>query len=307
MSIDHPKLLVSIIGPTAVGKTACSIELAKHYKAEIVSADSRQIYKEMSIGTAKPSVSELSAVTHHFINRLSVEEDFNAFDFEKQAIDLILKLQKKHRVVFLTGGSGLYLHGIWFGFDELPGADKGYRSELKEILENQGIEALQTRLLNLDPTLHATIDLQNPARLIRALELNKLTNQLPSDIRTKTQVNRPFKILKIGLDLNRDDLYDRINKRVDKMIENGLIEEAEKLLPFKDKNALKTVGYQELFSYFRGDLTRAEAIEKIKVNSRRYAKRQMSWFRRYDDIHWYDPDETEKMIQMVDQNIKIHT
>lgn len=305
MNIQTAKLLVSIVGPTAVGKTAVAIKLAQTYNAEIISVDSRQFYREMNIGTAKPNVEELNAVPHHFINCLSVKDEFNVFDFERQALNTIEGLIGNNEVVIMAGGSGLYLHGIWNGFDEnLPGADDSYRYELNEILNKRGIKPLQNKLLQHDPDTYNTIDLNNPVRLIRALEIIKLSDQLPSEIKTQKGANRSFQTLKIGLEMDRQDLYDRINRRVDNMVKNGLVEEAKTLLPFKDKNALKTVGYQELFRYFRGEISLEDAIDKIKVNSRRYAKRQMSWFRRYTDIEWFKPDEFEEIVRLINQRLR---
>lgn len=304
MKSQPDKLLVYILGPTAVGKTDLAISLAKRFKSEILSADSRQFYKEMEIGTAKPKSSELSAVKHHFINSLSVSEDYNVSDFEKDALKKISDLLKKRKIVFMVGGSGLYLHSIWHGFDEnLPGRDPILRAELNKSYENHGIEVLVEKLNHLDSEAIKSIDLKNPVRLVRAIEISTLSNKPLAEIKVNTLKERPFDQLKIGLNMDREKLYNRINLRVDQMLENGLIDEAQRLLKYKDKNALKTVGYQELFRYFDKEITLDEAIEKIKVNSRRYAKRQMSWFRRYNDIEWFEPEHGDAIENRIKEKL----
>jgi len=295
------KLLVFILGPTAVGKTALTLSLAQKFNSEILSADSRQFYRELEIGTAKPSSQELNTVKHHFINSLSITDDYNVSKFEKDALKCIGDQFDNGDITFVVGGSGLYLHSIWHGFDDnLPGRDEDLRKELNELYNNQGIQPLIERLEKLDPEATKSIDLNNSVRIVRAIEINMLSKKTLAEIKVNSMKKRPFDQLKIGLNLDREILYDRINQRVDKMIDKGLLKEVQNLLEYKDKNALKTVGYQELFRYFEDEISLDEAIEKIKVNSRRFAKRQMTWFRRYSDIEWFEPgqeNEIEKRIK----------
>ena len=294
------KWALYILGPTAVGKTSFSIKLAKRLNTEIISADSRQFYRQMQIGTAKVTPKEQDGVTHHFINSLDVTDDYNVSTFENQALSTIQSIHSSNESAIIAGGSGLYLHSLWLGMDsELPGQNKDLRSELQRGLNQHGLDWLRQELVKLDEEAGNSVDLNNAVRMIRAIEILKTGYQPLSYYHQNKTKERPFKQLKIGLRLDRDELYERINERVDQMIKSGLIDEARGLLKYKDKNALKTVGYQELFRYFAGELSEDEAIEKIKVNSRRFAKRQLTWFRRYDDIHWFETGKDEEIFDFI--------
>jgi len=285
------KTLLVITGPTAAGKTAAAIEIAQRLKTEIVSADSRQFYREMSIGTAKPSAEELAAVKHHFIDSHSIHDNFTVGDFEKEGLAVIESLFQQHDVVLLVGGSGLFIKAICEGLDELPQAAPGVREALNETFNEQGIGFLQEKLKAVDPAYYHQVDLNNPQRLIRALEVYESTGKPFSSYRTAPVNARPFNIVKIGLTLPREQLYDRINKRVDQMVAQGLVEEVRSLLPYRHLNALNTVGYSELFDYFDGKIGLDTAIDLIKQNTRRFAKRQLTWFRKDTSIQWYNPME----------------
>jgi tRNA dimethylallyltransferase len=287
------KELIVIAGPTAVGKTTVAIKLAQQFKTEIISADSRQFYREMSIGTAKPSAEELSQAKHHFIDSHSVTETFNVGDFEKQSLQLLNELFKTHDKVIMAGGSGLFIQAVTQGFDELPVADAAIRNGLNQELSEKGIQFLQGKLKESDPVYYEQVDLNNPQRLIRALEVFQTTGKPFSSYRKATINKRPFHIIKIGLNLPRDILYQRINQRVDVMIDQGLVEEVRSLLPCRHLNALNTVGYSELFDYLDGKTDLNTAIELIKQNTRRFAKRQLTWFRKDKEIKWYDPNSID--------------
>ncbi|HEY4197249.1 MAG TPA: tRNA (adenosine(37)-N6)-dimethylallyltransferase MiaA [Mucilaginibacter sp.] len=287
------KTLIVIAGPTAAGKTAVAIKLAQLLNTEIISADSRQFYREMTIGTAKPTDEELAAATHYFVNSHSITESFNVGDFEKQSLQLLNELFKTHDKVIMAGGSGLFIQAVSQGFDELPVADRGIREKLNQDFVEKGIQFLQDELKIADPDYYNQVDLNNPQRLIRALEVFEATGKPFSSYRKATVNKRPFDCIKIGLDLQRDILYERINQRVDAMIEEGLVEEVRSLLPYRHLNALNTVGYSELFDYFDGKTDLNTAIELIKQNTRRFAKRQLTWFRKDKEIKWImagDPD-----------------
>ena len=291
------KTLIIIAGPTAIGKTALAIRLAKHFKTEIISADSRQFYREMNIGTAKPSEAELKEVKHHLINSHSVLDQYNAGDFEKESIQIINKLFIDHEQVIMVGGSGLFINAVCNGFDQLPVASEKIRDHLNKLFAEKGIEFLQERLKKIDPVYHEEVDIFNPRRIIRALEVFESTGKTFSSLRTNLKKQRPFNIVKIGLITDRNILYERINLRVDQMINDGLIEEVESLKSFQHLNPLNTVGYSEIFNYLDGKSNREEAIEKIKQNTRRFAKRQITWFKKSEDINWFKPDELESIIQ----------
>lgn len=293
--IDEPsaknKTLVVIAGPTASGKTAVAIELAKKHNTVILSADSRQFYREMSIGTAKPTEEELAAVKHYFINSLSITETFTAGDFEKEALTLLDELFEVHDVVLLAGGSGLFIKAVCEGFDEVPAADTGIRDKLNLEFKEKGIVSLQEKLKLADPEYYATMDTDNPQRIIRALEVFESTGNPISSYRKANANKRLFRIVKFGLSLPREKLYQRINRRVDEMVKQGLVDEVRSLLPYRDLNALNTVGYSELFDYFDGKTDLDKAIGSIKQNTRRFAKRQMTWFSRDNDIKWIAADQ----------------
>lgn len=298
---DEPlnKTLIVIAGPTASGKTAAAIQLAQHYNTVIVSADSRQFFREMSIGTAKPTETELAAAPHYFINSHSITEPFSVGDFERQCMQLLEELFQKHDVVILVGGSGLYIKAITEGFDELPTADPDIRDRLNTELTANGIEPLQERLKQVDPIYHAEVDINNPQRVIRALEVYEATGNPISSYRKSTINKRQFNIIRFGLDMPREKLYDRINQRVDIMVKDGLVEEVAALMLYRTYNALNTVGYSELFNYFDGKTDMDTAIAAIKQNTRRFAKRQLTWFRKDKEIIWMDAGDENLVDNMI--------
>lgn len=295
----HDKTLIVIAGPTAIGKTALAITIAQHYKTEIVSADSRQFYREMSIGTAKPSEEELKAVKHHFINSHSVVDDFSVGDFEKQALAALAEIFENHNYAVLVGGSGLFIKAITEGFDDLPKAEPEIRAELNLLFEKEGIVPLQQKLKLLDPDYYKEVDLNNPQRIIRALEVSISSGNPFSSFRSKAQNTRAFKTIKIGLNINRVELYARINSRVDEMVKTGLVDEVKNLLPYRKLNALNTVGYSEVFDALDGKIPLEQAIENIKQNTRRFAKRQLTWFRKDTGITWFEPSQYHEIIQHI--------
>lgn len=297
---ETKKYLIAIVGPTAIGKTDVSIALAKHFKSEIISADSRQFFKEMSIGTAVPSGEELAKVPHHFIQHISIKEDYSVGDFERDALQILERKFKKHNLFFLVGGSGLYIDAVLKGLDTFPEINPKVRAELQKLFDQKGIEPLQEQLKQQDPDYYEKVDAQNPHRLIRALEVCIQSGKPYSSFLGKNKPKRPFEILKIGLEADRKVLYDRINRRVELMIENGLIAEAKQLEEKKHLNALQTVGYKEMFSFFENEISLESAIEEIKKNSRRYAKRQLTWLRKDEEVQWFEYNETiEKIIQYI--------
>lgn len=285
------KYLISIVGPTAIGKTALSIKLAQHFNTEIISADSRQFFKEMQIGTAAPTQEELAAATHHFIHHKSIQENYSVGTFEKDAIAKLHDLFKKHNVVIMVGGSGLYVDAVTKGLDDFPDIDTSIRENLNKTLEEKGLEHLQQKLQNLDLESYNTIAIDNPHRVIRALEICIGTGKPYASFLNKPKAKRHFKTISIGLKAERDIIYERINQRVDIMMKEGLLEEVKSLLPHKNLNALNTVGYKELFNYLDGEWTLDFAISEIKKNTRRFAKRQLTWFRKNETIDWFDYQE----------------
>jgi len=299
-----PKSLVVLTGPTGIGKTAVAIKLAKYFNTEIVSSDSRQIFKELRIGTAVPTKQELSAVKHHFIQSHSITENYNASKFESEAILLLTQLFKNHDLIILAGGSMLYIEAICKGIDYMPDADPEIRTGLKRELENDGIEGLRLKLKKLDPEYYKVVDLKNPNRIIHALEICLMTGKTFSSFRTNSNKNRPFDIIKIGLNCNRNILHDKINRRVDLMVKDGLEEEARSVFPQKHLNSLNTVGYKEWFSYFDGEISRDKAIELVKRNSRRYARKQLTWFRRDSEMKWFEPNQTEQIIKYIETKLE---
>lgn len=298
------KTLIVIAGPTAIGKTALAIQLAKQFSTEIISADSRQFFKEMEIGTAKPSAEELAAAPHHFINSHSVTTLFSTGDFELEALKLAEELFKKHDVLITVGGSGLYINALCNGLDELPETDLDIREQLNQQFLSEGLEPIKQSLAANDPKYYAKVDQSNPQRMIRGLEFFLSTGQKLSSFLTNSKKTRPFNMVKIGLNTDRDVLYKRINTRVDEMMEAGLLDEVKSLQPYRTYNALNTVGYSELFSYLDGDITLEEAVDKIKQNTRRFAKRQLTWFRKDDSIAWFEPNQTEAVISYISNTIK---
>ena len=282
-----------MVGPTAIGKTAMAIRLAQRYRTEIISADSRQFYKELKIGVAAPSETELAAATHHFIGHISIYDYYNAARFEKDALQKLQQLFENHDVVVMTGGSGLYIDAVCNGIDELPDPSPELRAELKTLFQQEGVEALQKMLQTHDPEYYRTVDANNPARLLRALEVSITAGQPYSSLRAQTLEKRPFSVIFIGLHCERALLNERIHRRVDAMIASGLLDEVEQLFPVRHLNALNTVGYKELFAWKEGKISFEQAVEDIKTNTRRYAKRQMTWFRKNSAIRWVSPEEWE--------------
>jgi tRNA dimethylallyltransferase len=285
---NSKKTLITIVGPTAIGKTSLSILIASYFKTEIISCDSRQFYKEMTIGTAVPEKEELAEVPHHFIQNRSVFEDYNVGAFERDALNVLDTLFKKHNIVVMVGGSGLYVKAVIEGLDDFPKIDSTIRLELNNIYKNEGIIPLQQQLKKLDIETYNTISLDNPQRVIRALEICIGTNLPYSSFKGKGKRKRDFVSIIVGLNGDRQKIYDRINYRVDLMMEKGLLDEAKKLHPQKSLNALQTVGYKELFLFFDGKITKEYAVEEIKKNTRRFAKRQLTWFKKNTNIMWFD-------------------
>jgi len=299
------KYLISIVGPTAIGKTALSIKLAQHFNTEIISCDSRQFFKEMIIGTAVPESEELSAAPHHFIQNKSILEEYNVGAFELEAISKLNELFKKHDVVIMVGGSGLYVNAVTNGLDDFPKVDPVIRERLTQRLESEGIESLQNQLKELDPITYGKIALDNPQRLSRALEICIGSGKPYSSFLDIKKNSRVFKTISIGLTAERELMYDRINKRVDIMMENDLLEEVKSLYPHKDLNALNTVGYKELFNYLDNEWKLDFAISEIKKNTRRFAKRQVTWFKRNQETTWFDfKYQLEEVTKHIDSKLK---
>lgn len=292
MKVKQPILLV-IAGPTAVGKTALCVELAKQLKTEIISADSRQFYRELSIGTAKPSLEEQGGIKHHFIDSHSIQEYFSPGDFEREALILLEDLFQQHEVVILTGGSGLYIKALLEGLDEMPEVDLALREQLNQQLLTDGIAPLRKQLQDLDPEYAAQVDAQNPQRIVRALEVCLSTGKPYSNFRKKQSVERPFKAIKICLDRPREELYDRIDQRMDMMLAQGLVEEAKHYQDYQHLYALKTLGYKEVYAHLRGEYDEKEMIRLLKRNSRHYAKKQLTWFRHQGEFQFLHPDDVK--------------
>ena len=297
------KHLIVLTGATGIGKTKIGIQIAQHFNTEIVSADSRQIYREMTIGTAVPGIEDLNAVKHHFIQTHSINEIYNASRYENEALDVIYSVLKTNNIVLLVGGSMLYIDAVCQGIDIMPDADPEIREMLKDKLENEGLESLRFQLKKLDPDYYNSVDLKNPNRIIHALEISMLTGKPYSSFRSNQNKTRPFSIIKIGLNCDRKNLHNRINARVDKMIDAGLENEARNLYHLKHLNALNTVGYRELFAFFNGETTREVAIELIKRNSRRYARKQITWFRNDNEMNWFEPEQSKEIITFIENQI----
>lgn len=293
-------IIIVVAGPTAVGKTALSIKLAKHFNCPIISADSRQFYKEMTIGTAKPSEEEMDCVPHYLINHISIHNTYNVGQFEKEAIHIIENLFTQNKYIILVGGSGLYINAILNGVDEFEEIPKEIRDVINNEYENKGISYLQEELKKIDETYYNQVDKLNPQRIIRAIEVYRHTGKPYSSFRKKEKKNRSFETINLLINTNREMLYQRINQRVDKMMDDGLLKETENLYPYKHLNALNTVGYKELFNYFDGNDTLENAIEQIKQNTRRYAKRQLTWFNNQGEFETFEPNDFEKIIAYID-------
>ena len=297
--------LITIIGPTAIGKTNLAIKIADYFKTEIVSADSRQFYKEMNIGTAKPSNSELNSIKHHLINNKSINDNYNISDYEKDALKSIKSIFNKNDAAILVGGSGLYINTVLYGLDEIPGINDEIRNSLYLDLELKGIKKLQEELKLLDPASYSDIDINNPRRLIRALEVSISTGKSYSSFLKKKKKKRDFNIIVLGINQERSELYNKINTRVDNMIESGLINEVKELYNLKGLNALNTIGYREVFNYIEDKYSLDECVSEIKKNTRRYAKRQLTWFKSIDNVEWITPDYNfEKIIAYINNLIR---
>lgn len=291
------KKLIVIVGPTAVGKTGLAIRLAKELGTEIVSADSRQIYSELSIGTSKPSSDELGQVRHHFIGFKSIEEEYDAGQYGRDSLALIHQLFERYDAVILCGGSGLYVKAVCEGFDDMPDVAPEIREKIMTEYKEKGLAWLQQRVKELDPDYFSIVDQKNPHRLGRALELNYATGKPVGELQQKKIHRHPFEIIKVGLELGREELFRRIDLRIDNMIKNGLFEEAKGFHAVKNLNALQTVGYQEIFGFFDRYYDRDEAVRLLKRNSRRYAKRQMTWFKKDKEVTWFNPEQYDEMVK----------
>ncbi len=291
--------LVAIVGPTAVGKTEIGVQLAERFASDIISADSRQMFRELKVGTALPSPEQLSRVKHHFIGNLSLNDYYNVSMFEQDVLTLLSELFVKNPVVFMVGGSTLYIDAVFHGIDDLPTVDQDLRQELQKQYLNQGIEFLRMKLKMLDPEYYQRVDLKNPNRLLKAIEISLMTGKPYSSLLTATSRERDFRIIKIGLNKEREELFSQINLRVDQMFDEGLEEEAKSLYPYRALNSLNTVGYKELFQHFDGLITIDEAKELIKRNTRNYAKRQLTWFKRYKDLEWFSPLQTAEISEFI--------
>ena len=308
--------LIVITGPTAVGKTALTTEIARHYGVPVVNADSRQIYCELPIGTAAPTADEMLGVKHYFVGNKSITEYYNASMYEQEVLALIDSLTDKTSppspapgtttdiLAVMSGGSMMYVDAVCNGIDDIPTIRDDIRSMMKQRLADEGLEALADELKRLDPDHWQTVDRQNPRRVVHALEICHQTGQSYTSFRTRTRKERPFKIVKIGLSRPREELYDRINRRVDRMMTEGLLQEAEQLFPHRHLNALNTVGYKELFEYMLGHCTLQEAVERIKGNTRRYARKQLTWLKRDPQIRWFGPDQQSDILRYIDAAVR---
>ena len=295
--------LIIVLGPTGVGKSDISIQLAKHFHTEIISADSRQFFKELSIGTAVPSSEDLEIVPHHFIQNKSIHNYYNVSEYETEVLYLISELFAKVNPIILTGGSMLYVDTICNGIDDIPTVDPEIRDDVIGWYAQNGIEALRERLLEIDPEYYRIVDLNNPKRLLHAVEIHQMTGQPLTSFRKKTIKERPFRMIKIGINQDRKVLYERINQRVLKMMDAGLLEEAKTVYPYRKLNSLNTVGYKELFSYLDGECTLDEAIDLIQRNTRKYARKQLTWFRRDQQIKWFEPEQLQEIIEFVESKM----
>lgn len=297
----NQKKLIVITGPTAVGKTSLCLDIAREFRIPIINADSRQIFRELKIGTASPTPEQLQQVMHYFVGTLSIGDYYSASMYEQDAISLLTELFKTSDYALLSGGSMMYIDAVCNGIDDIPTVDEKTRTTLKQRLVEEGIEALVEELKLLDPTHYEIVDKKNPRRVIHALEICHMTGSTYTSFRTAVKKQRPFQIIKIGLNREREELYHRINHRVDEMMQQGLLDEAKKMIPFREQNALNTVGYKELFEYFDGKWTLEESIERIKGNTRRYARKQLTWFKRDERMRWFHPAQKEEITTYISQ------
>jgi len=298
------KYLLTLAGPTAVGKTQVAIEIAKHFNTEIINADSRQVYREMKIGTAVPTLGQLAAVPHYFIGSRSIQEYYNASMFEQDAIALLTRLFVGHDLVIMTGGSGMYMDAVCSGIDDFPAVNSLIREQLRSDFQQKGMEWLRSRIKESDPEYYEQVDLNNPKRLLKALEIITMTDRPYSSFLTRNKKEREFSIIPVGLNVERTVLYRNINQRVDSMIREGLVSEVEALFPFRHFNALNTVGYKEIFDHLDGKISLEEAIDLIKRHSRQYARRQITWFRKNSDIRWFAPEERMAIIKFAEEKMQ---
>ncbi len=299
---SKPTLIV-LIGPTGIGKTDLSLNIAEHYNTEIISADSRQLYADLKIGTAAPTPEQLARVKHHFVGTLQLTDYYSAAQYEAEVMKKLDELFKRHNVIVLTGGSMMYVDAVCKGIDDIPTVDEETRKTLMQHYENVGLERLCAELKILDPEYYDIVDKKNPKRVIHALEICYMTGQTYTSFRTSQTKERPFNIIKVGLRREREELYARINKRVDIMMEDGLLEEAKSVYQYKDLNSLNTVGYKEMFKYLDGEWELPFAIEKIKQNSRIYSRKQVTWFKRDTDITWFHPDDTNNIMSFIEERL----
>ena len=296
------KKLIVLTGPTAVGKTAVSLDIAKHFGIPVINADSRQIFKELKIGTARPTEEEMQEVKHYFVGTLGIEDYYSASLYEQQVLELLEKEFQSHDYALLSGGSMMYIDAVCDGIDDIPTIDDNTRALMKQRLKDEGLEALVEELKRLDPEYYEIVDRQNPRRVVHALEICVMTGQTYTSFRKRSKKERPFRIIKIGLDRPREELYNRINARVDQMMSDGLLDEVKALYPKKDLNALNTVGYKELFDYLDGRWPLEEAVERIKGNTRRYARKQLTWYKKDEQIRWFHPDDKQAIINYISKD-----
>ncbi len=300
--MSSAKTLIVITGPTAVGKTALCLDIAQHFGIPIINADSRQIYKELKIGTASPTSEQLQLIPHYFVGSLSLTDYYSASLFEQQVLEILSRQFRSHDFALMAGGSMMYIDAVCDGIDDIPTVDDVTRETLKRRLAEEGLEALVEQLKKLDPEYYEIVDRQNPRRVVHGLEICLMTGKTYTSFRKREKKERPFRIVKIGLNRPREELYDRINQRVDQMMQQGLLDEAKALYPMRQMNALNTVGYKELFDYLDGRWPLEEAVERIKGNTRRYARKQLTWYKKDPQIRWFHPDEKEQIISYISQD-----
>jgi len=295
------KTLVVLLGPTGVGKTELSLKLAEFFGSPVLSADSRQLYENLVIGTAAPTPEEQAQIKHYFVGTLQLTDYYSASQFEEDVIALLADLFQTHETILMSGGSMMYIDAVCKGIDDIPTIDETLRAELRELYQKEGIDTIRQQLKLLDPVFYKQVDLQNHKRVIHALEVCLMAGKPYSSLRTESLKPRPFRIVKIGLKRDREELYERINLRVDKMMEDGLLEEARSVYHLRHLNSLNTVGYKELFNYFSGEWSLDFAVEKIKQNTRIYSRKQMTWFKRDKDIRWFHPEEAEEIKELIEK------